>query len=131
MQPGRGNEIPLTQGDNLHKLWDNLLGRQHYVRNVERAAVELSDRRKYGKEWESAAQETEPRKWARESQALCSLFVYSDDVRRAVRNTPPGGDIAPIDLPENYKKDAGGLARRQIAKAGVRLGVMLGGSQGD
>lgn len=122
-----GNEIPLTQGDNLHKLWDNLLGRQHYLRNVQRASVELSDRRKYGKEWESAGQELEPRKWATESQALSSECVYSDAIRNAVRSTPPGGEIASIQLPEDYKRDAGNLARKQIIKAGVRLGVMLGG----
>ena len=36
-----GNDIPLTQGRNLHALWDNLLGRQYYMRNVEKAVVEL------------------------------------------------------------------------------------------
>ena len=36
-----GNQIPLARGRNLHSLWDNLLGRQHYLRNVDREVAEL------------------------------------------------------------------------------------------
>ena len=36
-----GNKIPLRKGKNLHSLWDELLGKQYYMRNVEKAANEL------------------------------------------------------------------------------------------
>jgi hypothetical protein len=59
-----------------------------------------------------------------------SHLIVGDNLLLTIRNTSPGGEIAPIDLPEYYKWDAGGLARRQIVKAGVRLGVLLGGKSG-
>jgi hypothetical protein len=42
-----GNKIPLTKGKNLHSLWDGLLGRQYYMRNVAKLVDELSDKNRY------------------------------------------------------------------------------------
>ncbi|MCI0351205.1 MAG: hypothetical protein L0Z53_17415 [Acidobacteriales bacterium] len=80
-----GNEIPLARGRNLHSLWDNLLGRQHYLRDVARTVAELSDREKYGDVWGTAAKETDVRKWVDESHELAESVVYSDAILNAVR----------------------------------------------
>jgi hypothetical protein len=120
-----GNEIPLAKGENLHKVWDNLLGRQHYLRNVQRTTVELSDRRRYRAAWESAARKTDPVQWAHESRDLCESFVYSPGIRSAIRSTPAGSKLAPIQLPESYLQESGAHARQRIVVAGVRLGPVL------
>src|SRR5207253_9073550 len=73
-----GNQIPLAKGKNLHSLWDGLLGKQYYMRNVDKAVKELSDKSRFGDVWESAGKETDSRKWADESHALCASFVYDD-----------------------------------------------------
>jgi hypothetical protein len=118
-----GNEIPLVHGDSLHKLWDNLLGRQSYMRNVDQEVAELSGN--YHDVWESAAKETSPRKWTIESHELCESFVYDDTILAALQNTPAGTKPAPIDLPVTYNQTAGQQARRRIIAAGLRLAAIL------
>ncbi len=120
-----GNEIPLVKGKELHALWDGLLGKQHYLRDVSKAANELSDKSKFGDIWESAASETDPAKWADESHALCVSDVYTDAILDAVRQTKPGDKMAPIDLPTSYYQSAGALARKRILTAGLRLSTLL------
>lgn len=119
-----GNKIPLVRGKNLHSLWDGLLGKQYYMRNVDKAVEELGDRELYGKLWDTAANETDPRKWAEESHIICENFVYDDAILAAVRAFH-GEKLTPIELPEEYYTTAGEHARRRIVAAGVRLGAML------
>ena len=107
-----GNEIKLKRGKNLHSLWDNLLGREYYMRNVQKAVAELSDQGRYGKVWSTAAKEPDPRKWAAESHELCESFVYPDVIFQAVRATATGEKMSPIDLPETYYTTAGEHARK-------------------
>src|SRR3954471_13871293 len=64
-----GNEIPLRRGKNLHSLWDGLLGAQYYMRNVTKAADELSDKSKFGDIWDSATKVSDPHDWAGESHS--------------------------------------------------------------
>ena len=125
-----GNEIPLARGRNLHSLWDNLLGRAYYLRDVDRMVVELSDRKRYGDVWDSAAKETSVRKWIDESHELAKSVVYSEAILNAVRNTPAGERLGPIELSDDYMRVAGDAARRRVIAAGIRLGVLLGG-EGD
>jgi hypothetical protein len=120
-----GNKILLKRGKNLHALWDGLLGREYYMRNVKKAAKELDHRDKYRDILDSAGKETDPHKWADESHKLCKTFVYDQVILNAVRNAPAGEDIAQIELPEGYYKEAGERALRRIVAAGVRLGVVL------
>jgi hypothetical protein len=120
-----GNLIPLAKGKNLHSLWDGLLGKQYYMRNVDKSVAELSNRQRFGDAWDSAAKETDPRRWADESHAFCESVIYDPAILEAVRNTPSGEKIAPINLSPEYYKGAGELARKRIVAAGLRLGAML------
>jgi hypothetical protein len=120
-----GNEILITKGKNLHAMWDILLGAQYYMRNVDKSVAELSDRQQFGDVWDSATKELDPRKWAEESHELCKSVVYSDEILQAVRDLPPGQKLAPIDLPESYRKAAGEIARKRVLAAGLRLGGIL------
>lgn len=121
-----GNSIPLVRGKNLHALWDELLGRDAYLRNVSRAANDLSDKERYGSIWQSAADITDPRKWAEESHGICESAVYVAAVLADVKESPMGAKIEAVDLPESYYKAAGEQARKQVLKAGLRLGQLLG-----
>ena len=91
-----GNGIPLTRGRNLHSLWDNLLGRSETFNNVRKVAAELSDRKVYGDVWDSAAKETDVRKWLVESHRLAESFTYSPAILDAVRGTPAGRKMSPV-----------------------------------
>jgi predicted NAD-dependent protein-ADP-ribosyltransferase YbiA (DUF1768 family) len=95
------------------------------LQDVDREVAELSDRMKYGNEWDSAKRETDVRKWVAESHELCKSVVYSAAILDAVRNTPPGADLVPIRLTDSYMRDAGNLARRRIIAAGLRLASLL------
>jgi S1/P1 Nuclease len=116
-----GNEIPLTRGNNLHSLWDNLLGRQHYMSDVQREVAEL----KQNADWWNVDTKTDAADWIAESHELAKSFVYDRVILQAVRDTPPGAKVQPITLSDAYLKDAGEHARRRIVAAGVRLGSLL------
>jgi hypothetical protein len=120
-----GNQIPLTKGKNLHSVWDGLLGKQYYMRNVAKTVAELSDKSRYGDVWDTAANETDPRHWADESHALCESVVYDPAILEAIRNTPAGEKIAAINLPVDYYRAAGDVARKRTLAAGIRLGELL------
>jgi hypothetical protein len=118
-----GNSIPLVRGDNLHALWDNLLGRQHYLRNVDREVAELS--RGHRDVWDSTAKERNPRKWIAESHKLAQDFAYDDAILDVVRRATPQQPLEKIELSDEYLKEAGHQARRRIVAAGVRLAAAL------
>lgn len=120
-----GNDIPLVRGKNLHALCDDLLGRQYYFREVTKAVAELSNRTKFSREWDSAAQVSDPIQWAHESHGICRMLVYHDAILNAVKNTPTNVELAPIALPDAYYQAAGTEARRRVVAAGVRLGDVL------
>jgi hypothetical protein len=122
-----GNDIPLTQGRNLHALWDNLLGRQYYMRNVQQAVAEVERGSEYREVWGAAAKEMNPVKWAEESHKLCGDIVYSEGMYAAIQGVPKGEKLPPIALSPDYLRQAGRESRLRVVAAGVRLGVMLGG----
>jgi hypothetical protein len=120
-----GNEILLARGKNLHSLWDNLLGRDSKMSGVAKVVAELSDKERFGNVWDLSAQETDPIQWAKESHDLAEAVVYDDAILNAVRNSPLGQKMTPIDLPVEYYKAAGEQARKRVVAAGVRLGALL------
>lgn len=121
-----GNEIPLKNGGNLHKLWDNLLGRDSRMRDVTKAVAELSDRSKYGDVWSSAGTSMEPLEWANESHFICESVVYSDSILDAARAAGTE-KLQPIELPDSYYPAAGRESRKRIIAAGLRLANLLRG----
>jgi hypothetical protein len=120
-----GNKILLRKGKNLHSLWDGLLGKQYYMRNVDKVVAELKDKERFGNVWDTAATETDPKEWAKESRNLCEAMVYDDAIRAAVRNSAAGEKMTPIDLPVEYYQAAGEQARKRLLAARLRLGALL------
>lgn len=119
-----GNDIPLRRGRNLHALWDGLLGTDSKMSGVDRAVHELSDKQRFGDIWQTAANETDPRRWADESHTVCESVVYDDAILTAVRGaTSP--KLEPIELPAGYFTKAGEIARQRILAAALRLAQTL------
>jgi hypothetical protein len=112
-----GNEIPLANGQNQHALWDNLLGRRHRLQDVDREVAGLSDRERFGDVWDSAGRETDIDRWAGEGRQLAESVVYAPVILEAVRPTPEGAKVAPVELPKAYlpkpvsRPGGGGLSR--------------------
>jgi hypothetical protein len=124
-----GNKILLARCKNLHSLWDNLLGRDSKMSGVNKATDELMDHNRFGDVWDSAANETDPKKWAEESRTQCENYVYSEEILAGARTTAADGKMSPIELPEVYYKMAGEHARRRVVAAGLRLAKELSPSR--
>ena len=120
-----GNKIPLAHGKNLHAVWDNLLGKRYYMRDVEKTVNQLSNRDEYGDAWDTAGKEVDPKNWAEEGRSLCESFVYPEALLTEIKNTPANEKLEPFDLPKDYLREAGHQARLRVIAAGVRLGVLL------
>jgi hypothetical protein len=113
-----GNDIPTVQGGNLHSLWDGFLGSSHKPNDVTREVAELRAR--------PGLFRVEPigdiELWVQESHDLAKSFVYSPVILQA---TEQSGELAKVNLPVDYLKGGGDLARGRVAAAGVRLGAII------
>jgi len=113
-----GNSIPLVQGRNLHSLWDNLLGRQSRLLDVDREVAEL---KALTDGWDVDLSLDVPC-WVEESHDLCKSFAYSPEITDAVQRP---GELERIRLPESYLESAGEKARLRVVAAGLRLATIL------
>jgi hypothetical protein len=116
-----GNKIPTVQGKNLHSLWDNLLGRQSKMSDVEREVAKLHEQPEL---WQVDTK-LDIDRWIAESNDAAKSMVYDPMILAAVRGSSPGAKMQPISLSTDYLKAAGQVARRQIVAAGMRLGALL------
>ena len=124
------NGIPTVQGRNVHAVWDNLLGPQFDPADSRRRAAAIQDDATTWNEARQAASETtglDPLQWLKESNEYGRSHVYTVDVLNAVEAAKRSGTdvVAPIDLPEEYLKSAGALARKRAAFAVQRLALIL------
>jgi len=123
------NSIPTKQQENLHALWDSLLGSRIDEGDVARRIKEI---RANERGWVEAKLElrnknaTDPSKWIRESQTLGREYVYTTGVLNAVRAARRSGakNVERVDLSPEYLKRAGGLAQRRAAFAAHRLAAV-------
>ena len=116
-----GNKILTVQGKNLHSLWDNLLGRQSKMSDVEREVAKLKEQPEL---W-NVDTRLDINGWAAESNDAAKSMVYDPAILQAVQQATPGVKLEPISLSTEYLKAAGQLARRRIVAAGLRLGALL------
>lgn len=112
-----GNEIPLARGRKLHSLWDNLLGRDSRMQNVQRIVAQLKR--------DPIDAKAGPEVWIAESRQLAETVAYDPIILQAVREARPGEKLQPINLPESYMKRAGEIARQRVYAAGMRLAELL------
>ena len=105
------------QGENLHSLWDNLLGRSHKPNDVKRTVAKLAAER-----FRPAKVDGDVEDWIVESHELAKSFAYSPEIIAAVR---ADGELNPINLPREYLTSAGSRARQRIVAAGLRAGTLI------
>lgn len=118
-----GNSIPLVQGDNLHSLWDGLLGQRDKPNDVKREIAQLRERQELWKVDTTGGIDD----WIAEGHELAKAFTYSPAIIEAVQQP---GELAKVSLSEDYLREAGEHTRRRVVAAGLRLAVVLGGKPG-
>jgi hypothetical protein len=122
-----GNAIKIKQGHDLHSYWDGLLGGNQTLNDIRGRAADILADAKLRKAAESAAAKMAVEVWVVESNQLAKDFVYSklilDEV--AAREADASQPLQKVDLPQEYRQQAGQLARQRVAEAGYRLAEAL------
>jgi hypothetical protein len=116
-----GNDFVLgdLESPNLHALWDSILRRarrplhgESYFRWVTRVAGELAATHPEDSVSRAVAVDS-PDEWVKEGAAIAMSAAYPAYLERGA------------SIPERYQKEAFGLAGKQAALAGYRLGRVL------
>ena len=121
----RGGNRIIVRSRNLHSLWDNLLGNPRTTGSVHsRAMTFLEEAGEYGP---PAARNLKPVSWIKESHELAQTTVYDRNIRAAIRAAEESGqrDEVRVVVDEDYRRNAGHLARRRAVQAGFRLARLL------
>jgi hypothetical protein len=101
----------------LHPMWDGLLGRSTSPSSIDSEVAEIMNV-PIADPFDLA---TRPAEWAKHGFALAVQHAYlNGDLRPANADRKLATDTVP-SVAETYAKDAGALARIQVAKAGARL----------
>jgi hypothetical protein len=108
----------LSEKDELHGLWDCLLGDDHDRTAVLAAYQKL----KANPELWNVDTSGNFKDWMLESRELAESLTYSPEILAAIEQSR---DNAPIPLSEDYLKRAGAAARARVVAAGLRLAAVL------
>ncbi len=116
------NSIKTKQRQNMHSLWDGLLGDRYNTGDILRRAadIEVDHNLMNAVATSTKAQGMLTETWLTESRAFAKEFVYTRDVLDAIRP-----EMEAINLPEDYLKSAGSVARTRAATAAARLAGVL------
>ena len=122
-----GNGIKIKQGQNLHSFWDGLLGGNQSLTEIRKRTAEIVGNDECKAAGEKAAGLLTPDIWVRESHQLVRTFVYHKLILEevAAREADPSQPLQKVDLPLEYRQDAGRIAQRRVAEAGYRLAEVL------
>ncbi len=118
-----GNEFFVrvgSRGVDLHRLWDELPGRDRRAQSVLREAVVLRFRFDDDEEMLRRAAERNPEAWALESRQVAIDEVY---LRGHLAGARRAGEARPV--PPEYFSRAGETKDRQLMVAGLRLAALL------
>jgi hypothetical protein len=123
------NLIPTKQQENLHFLWDALLGPQFDAGDVSRRARTIAADQQLWTDAKKAAQQERglnPLTWLAESSEYGRSHVYAPEVLSAVEMAARTSQkLEMLDLSEAYLKAAGEVARIRVAFAAHRLAAIL------
>jgi hypothetical protein len=124
------NRIPTRQRKNMHALWDQLLGNDYDLADVRRRMFEIKSDlvvMRMAEDLASWDNGMDPQHWLDESREIANLSVYTPDVLDPLERVRRGLVDRPetIELPEDYLRRAGQLARSRAAQASVRLAKAL------
>lgn len=122
------NSIATRQKNNMHALWDGLLGGRYSEGAINRREQEFQGGPAYAvlrSEVFSRPDTLDPLTWLSESQKTARDYVYTREVlflTEAVMKE--GGELPVIYFSEEYLQRAGGVAQVRAAEAGHRLATI-------
>lgn len=134
------NSIRTKQSNNLHSLWDGLLGKDNRFQACHNQAEEMYNEKfeksdlsilTFGQDNRPSDAKNRfnriPERVAVESHRICTREVYTPEIRAHLGRLEDAGEtkVAKIELTDTYLKGAGRTARDQASKAGWRLGELL------
>jgi hypothetical protein len=118
------NSIPTKQRQNMHALWDQLLGPKFTLQGTRRRYAEIVTSPELTAIGEQALTKSlAPQIWLEESRQFATQHVYTPVVIESLNVFARGLVAKPevLDLPEKYLKNAGRVAQMRAAEAGYRL----------
>lgn len=120
------NRIPTKQRQNMHALWDQLLGQDWTLNGTRRRVVDLrSDAALVSIAEKSVTMDggLDPQTWLSESRQDAIAHVYRPEVLSSLERVSRGLVAKPevVDLPEEYLRGAGAVAQRRAMQAAYRL----------
>ncbi|BBO33632.1 S1/P1 nuclease [Lacipirellula parvula] len=121
------NSIPTRQKNNMHALWDGLLGGRYSEGTLDRRVKEIAapEFAVAGNAAMAAENPLEPLVWLAESRSAAVDHAYTHEVLGPVKATmEEGGELPEIYFSEAYLKQAGKLAQLRAVAAGKRLAAI-------
>lgn len=121
-----GNSIKIKQRENLHSLWDSLLGERLSYRQARNEALRLMAAPEFRGVGEQAAKSLDPATWLQESHQLAQTIGYGPEILTPLRAAEKSGEKPPvITLTDDYLSEAGRAAQKRVLESGYRLAAML------
>ena len=111
----------------LHPIWDGLLGKPvswSSIMETVNKVTELEKENQTQFNADLAAAKT-PEQWAHESLESAKMFAYLNGSLAVANSANHPAEKNVPNLPDDYLKNAGNVARLAVAKAGRRLAVSL------
>ena len=123
------NSIETKQRGNMHALWDGLLGPRWTRTATNRRVGEIlvdTELQKLGRAAVGSAEGMKTETWLSESRDFANSHVYSPQILEAITVAirTDAKELPKVDLPEEYLKEAGGVAQQRAVEAAYRLGAM-------
>jgi hypothetical protein len=118
---------PMGKGNNLHSFWDDLLGKDSCLEDVDKITDDIFASKELKDAGAKAAKDLKVEDWMNESHKLAETFAYTRDILTevAAKEADATKKLAYIELSEAYQNDAYQIALRRVAEAGYRLCAMV------
>ena len=122
------NSIRTRQKNNMHALWDGLLGGKYDEGVMNRRVREIVDGPEIVAAGAAAMAKTDaldPLTWLAESREASIAHAYTHEVLGPIKATmKEGGELPEVYFSESYLQQAGRLAQLRAAAAGKRLAAI-------
>ena len=120
------NSIPTKQRQNMHALWDQLLGDEFALGSMRRRYAEIvtsTELKTLGEQAVAASGGLDPLVWLEESRRLAVEQVYTPEVLDPLNIVVRGLAEKPevLTLSEDYLKNAGRVAQQRATQGAYRL----------
>ena len=120
------NSIPTKQRQNMHALWDQLLGDEFALGSMRRRYAEIvtsAELKALGEQAVAVSGGLDPLVWLEESRKLAVEQVYTPEVLDPLNIVVRGLAEKPevLTLSEDYLKNAGRVAQQRATQGAYRL----------